>query len=135
AKQNEYQLTKSLVDNLEGYPESIKFLRKSAGWAKKAPLFSDILFCGETYRIAVENFLEPYMNYYVVESYAEAMQAISLLSAATQTDRWTSTRVGGHRKRIQIPAALPLPAAGCVPASQSARDEFQSGKLSGDSIG
>lgn len=84
AKQNEYQLTKSLVDNLEGYPESIKFLRKSAGWAKKAPLFSDILFCEETYRIAVENFLEPYMNYYVVESYAEAMQAISLLSDASR---------------------------------------------------
>lgn len=32
AKQNEYNLTKSLVDNLEGFPESIKFLRKNAGW-------------------------------------------------------------------------------------------------------
>ena len=28
AKQNEYNLTKSLVDNLEGFPESIRFLRK-----------------------------------------------------------------------------------------------------------
>src|SRR5690606_25778145 len=34
AKQNEYNLTKSLVDNLEGFPESIKFLRKNAGWKK-----------------------------------------------------------------------------------------------------
>lgn len=84
AKQNEFQLTKSLVDNLEGYPESIKFLRKTAGWAKKAPLLSDVLFCPEAYRVAVENYLEPYMNYYVVESYQEAMQAISLLSDASR---------------------------------------------------
>ncbi|HYH57050.1 MAG TPA: AAA family ATPase, partial [Anseongella sp.] len=57
AKQNEYHLTKSPVDNLEGYPESIRFLRKNAGWAKTAPLLSDILFCREEYRIPVENYL------------------------------------------------------------------------------
>ena len=45
AKQNEYNLIKSLVDNLEGFPESIRFLKKNAGWAKQAPLFSDVLFC------------------------------------------------------------------------------------------
>ena len=28
ARQNEHDLTKSLIDNLEGYPESIKFLKK-----------------------------------------------------------------------------------------------------------
>src|SRR3546814_1606545 len=90
AKQNEYHLTKSLVDNLEGYPESIRFLRKNAGWAKKAPLFSDILFCREDYRIAVENYLEPFMNYYVVETFREAMQAISLLSDASRSEEHTS---------------------------------------------
>src|SRR5690606_31630139 len=47
AKQNEYNLTKSLVDNLEGFPESIRFLRKNAGWKNQYPLFSDILFCQE----------------------------------------------------------------------------------------
>src|ERR1700744_5912382 len=44
AKQNEYNLTKSMVDNLEGFPESIRFLKKTAGWAKNAPLFSDVHF-------------------------------------------------------------------------------------------
>ena len=29
SKKNEYQLTKSLIDNLEGYPESLRFLKKS----------------------------------------------------------------------------------------------------------
>jgi chromosome segregation protein len=80
AKQNEYNLTKSMVDSLEGFPESIRFLKKTAGWAKNAPLFSDVLFCQEEYRVAIENYLEPLMNYYVVENYDEAIAAINLLS-------------------------------------------------------
>lgn len=80
AKQNEYNLTKSLVDNLEGFPESIRFLRKNAGWKNQYPLFSDILFCQEEYRIAIENYLEPFMNHYVVQRPDEAIQAIRLLS-------------------------------------------------------
>jgi chromosome segregation protein len=84
AKQNEYNLTKSLVDNLEGFPESIRFLKKNAGWAKNAPLFSDVLFCREEYRVAIENYLEPLMNHYVVENYQEAISAINLLSNASR---------------------------------------------------
>ncbi len=80
AKQNEYTLTKSMVDNLEGFPESIRFLKKNAGWSKNAPLFSDVLFCKENYRIAIENYLEPLMNYYVVDTYDDAISAINLLS-------------------------------------------------------
>jgi chromosome segregation protein len=80
AKQNEYNLTKSLVDNLEGFPESIRFLKNNNEWAKNAPLFSDVLFCREQYRVAIENYLEPLMNHYVVETYDEAVKAINLLS-------------------------------------------------------
>lgn len=84
AKQNEYNLTKSLVDNLEGFPESIKFLRKNAGWPKQYPLFSDILFCQEEYRVAVENYLEGIMNHYVVDTQQDAIQAIRLLSDSSR---------------------------------------------------
>ena len=84
AKQNEYNLTKSMVDNLEGFPESIRFLKKNTDWAKQAPLFSDILFCKEAYRIAIENYLEPVMNHYVVQTQQEAIQAINLLSDSAQ---------------------------------------------------
>ncbi|WP_411275248.1 chromosome segregation protein SMC [Daejeonella sp.] len=84
SKQNEYNLTRSLVDNLEGFPESIRFLKKSANWTKHAPLFSDILFCKEEYRIAIENYLEPVMNYYVVEGQSDAVQAIRLLSEVSR---------------------------------------------------
>lgn len=84
ARQNEYNLTKSLVDSLEGFPESIRFLKKNNTFAKSALLLSDILFCSEDYRIAIENYLEPVMNHYVVDFYADAVQAINLLTDATR---------------------------------------------------
>jgi len=79
AKKNEYDLLKSLVDSLEGYPESIKFLKKNNEWNNKAPILSDIFFCKEDYRTCIENLLEPYLNYYVVNNAEEAVQAIRLL--------------------------------------------------------
>ncbi len=79
AKKNEYDLLKSLVDSLEGYPESIKFLKKNSDWNNKAPILSDIFFCKEAYRTCIENLLEPYLNYYVVNNAEEAIQAIQLL--------------------------------------------------------
>jgi len=80
AKSNEYQLTKSLVDNLEGFPEAIKFLRKNSQWGKNMPLLSDIITTDEKYRVTIENFLENYMNYYVVDNDLEAIAAVKLLS-------------------------------------------------------
>ena len=80
AQKNEYKLTKSLVENLEGFPESIKFLSKNNDWAKDAPLLSDLIYCKEDYRIAIENYLEPFLSYYVVQNMEEAYKAIRLLS-------------------------------------------------------
>src|SRR3970040_3193820 len=82
ARQNEYNLTKSLVENLEGFPKAIKFLHKKV--SKNAPLLSDILTCPEEYRIAIENFLEPCLNYYIVEHESEAYEAINILSDASK---------------------------------------------------
>ncbi len=84
ARQNEYSLTKSMVENLEGFPEAIKFLRKNATWGKDTPLLSDILTCEETYRLSIENYLEPFMNYYVVQDEDQAYQAVNLLSNASK---------------------------------------------------
>ncbi|PSL44928.1 condensin subunit Smc [Chitinophaga niastensis] len=79
SKKNEFDLLKSLVDSLEGYPESIKFLKKNPDWNNNAPILSDIFFCKEEYRTCVENLLEPYLSYYVVNNVGEAVQAIQLL--------------------------------------------------------
>ncbi len=80
SKRNEYKLTKSMVENLEGFPESIKFLSKAKEWKKDVPLLSDLLLVQPDYRIAIENYLERYLNYYVVDSLEDAYFAINLLN-------------------------------------------------------
>ncbi|MEM6525011.1 MAG: chromosome segregation protein SMC [Bacteroidota bacterium] len=84
ARQNEYNLTKSLVESLEGFPEAIKFLKKKTDWKKNAPLLSDILTCDEEYRVTIENYLEPFLNYYIVDNEADAYEAINILSEAAR---------------------------------------------------
>ncbi|MFN8248542.1 MAG: chromosome segregation protein SMC [Ferruginibacter sp.] len=79
ARKNEHDLLKSLIDSMEGYPESVKFLHKNTGWNHHAPLLSDIIYVKEQYRAAVENVLEQYLNYYVVNNLEEGLQAIHLL--------------------------------------------------------
>lgn len=79
AKQNEYNLTKSLVDSLEGFPESVRWLKQQVDVTKEAPLVGDIFSCEEKHKVALENYLEPYMNYYVVHTRTDALRAIALL--------------------------------------------------------
>ncbi len=81
AKKNEYDLLKSLIDSMEGYPESVKFLHKNPNWNHTAPILSDIIYVKEEFRAAVENVLEPYLNYYVVNDLQEGLQAVHLLDA------------------------------------------------------
>lgn len=84
SKTNEFNLTKSLVENLEGFPEAIKFLKKNDSWGKDIPLLSDLLTTDEKYRVTIENYLETYMNYYVVDTEVQAIAAIQLLSDAAR---------------------------------------------------
>ncbi|HRD42871.1 MAG TPA: hypothetical protein PLN30_03925, partial [Ferruginibacter sp.] len=46
AKVNEHDLLKSLVDSMDGYPESVKYLHQNAQWKQDAPLLSDIIYAG-----------------------------------------------------------------------------------------
>lgn len=82
SKKNEFQLTKSMLESLEGFPESIKFLNTHAGWKKGTPLLSDLIFLEEQYRPAIENYLDPFLNYYVVNDQREALSAIKILNQA-----------------------------------------------------
>lgn len=79
AKKNEHDLLKSLIDSMEGYPESVKFLHNNTGWNHTAPILSDIIYVNEEYRTALENVLEPYLSYYVVNNLQEGLQAVHLL--------------------------------------------------------
>ena len=79
AKKNEHDLLKSLIDSMEGYPDSVKFLHKNPNWNHQAPILSDIIYVKEEYRAALENVLEPYLNFYVVNNLQEGLTAIHLL--------------------------------------------------------
>ncbi|MBI5371322.1 MAG: chromosome segregation protein SMC [Sphingobacteriales bacterium] len=79
AKKNEHDLLKSMIDSMEGYPDSVKFLHKNDQWNHSAPILSDVLYVNEEYRTALENVLEPYLSYYVVNNLAEGLQAVHLL--------------------------------------------------------
>ncbi|MEO8960833.1 MAG: chromosome segregation protein SMC [Ginsengibacter sp.] len=79
SRQNEHDLLKSLIDTMEGYPESVKFLHNNHAWNYTAPILSDIIYVKEEYRTAVENVLEPYLNYYVVDDLKDGLTAIHLL--------------------------------------------------------
>ena len=79
ARQNEHDLLKSLIDNMEGYPESVKFLHNNKSWNYTAPVLSDLIYVKEEYRAAVENVLEPYLNYYVVDNLQQGLTAVHLL--------------------------------------------------------
>ncbi|MGN6566818.1 MAG: chromosome segregation protein SMC [Flavipsychrobacter sp.] len=79
ARRNEHDLLKSLVESLEGYPDSIKFLKKNKDWNSNAPLLSDVFVVQNEYRTALENLLDNYLNYYIVDNIEEAAKAVHLL--------------------------------------------------------
>ncbi|MFN5134851.1 MAG: chromosome segregation protein SMC [Chitinophagaceae bacterium] len=79
SRRNEHDLLKSLVDSMEGYPESVKYLHNNEGWRRDVPLLSDVMVVKEEYRTAIENLLEPYLNYYVADNLQDAMVAVNLL--------------------------------------------------------
>lgn len=78
AKRNELRLLEDLMKNMEGFSASIQFLSKQP-WSDQAVLVSDVFYCEPQYRAALENYLEPYLNYYVVPDVKAALQAIALL--------------------------------------------------------
>ncbi len=79
ASANEYELTRNMIEQMEGYPESIRYLRKQSGRYESLPLLSDLIRCEDRYRTAIENFLEPVLNHFVVETRREAWEAMQLL--------------------------------------------------------
>lgn len=79
AKQNEFNLVRNLVEKMEGFPDSVKFLSNLKSWQKDTQLLSDLIYCEEKYKIAIESYLEPYLKYFVVDQVDDAVNAISIL--------------------------------------------------------
>ena len=80
SRANEINLLQGMIENLEGFPESIKYLQES--WKNKAKLLSDVLEPDEAIRGVLEQYLDPYLNYYVCDTLEGAVDAIKLLNTA-----------------------------------------------------
>ncbi|HMS67199.1 MAG TPA: chromosome segregation protein SMC [Saprospiraceae bacterium] len=80
SKQNEHDLLKSMIESYEGFPESIKFL--AAKWRKDVPILSDILDVEEAYKTVIEQYLENYLNHFIVNDLQDAAVAIKILSGS-----------------------------------------------------
>ena len=109
SKKNEYALLKSLIDSMEGYPESVKFLHKNTNWNHEAPLLSDVIYVQPEYRAAVENVLEPYLNYYVVNNLQEGLQAVHLLddNKKGKANFFLLDKFGGFEETHQPEGTIP----------------------------
>nr|HNH66317.1 hypothetical protein [Bacteroidia bacterium] len=80
-KNNEYQLTRNLAEKMEGFPESIKYLKKNSDAFKDIPLLSDIINCDEQFKVAIENYLEPFLNHFIVQSSEQAWNGLNKLNS------------------------------------------------------
>ena len=67
-------------DKMEGYPVSIRWLRKEQGYS--APLLMEVFELNPTYVDALTVYLAPVAQYFIVERRAEAEATIELLSHA-----------------------------------------------------
>lgn len=81
-KTNEAQLLGDLIQNMEGYPDSHRYLREHQDWAQAAPLLGDIFNVEAEYKPVIERVLESYLSYYVVNTYKQARSGIQLLTDA-----------------------------------------------------
>lgn len=80
AKTNERNLLQEFINKMEGFPESTKFLSRHASWKEKGVILSDILSAEPPYRSLLENYLDQYLNYFIVETVDDAVEAIQLLT-------------------------------------------------------
>jgi chromosome segregation protein len=106
SKKNEFDLLKNLIDSMEGYPDSVKFLHAEAKqWNAKASILSDIVYVKEEYRLALENILEPYLNYYIANNTQEALTAVNLLhgNKKGKANFFILDKIAGHSETVNVP--------------------------------
>ncbi|NBC24329.1 MAG: AAA family ATPase [Bacteroidetes bacterium] len=114
ALQNEHDLLKGLVEKLEGFPESTKFLMRSKKWNTRAALLSDVLVSSGDYRSALENYLERYLSYFIVDHPQDAVKGIQLLKESQNGKANFIVNTGGKIAAPQTPAGGAVPAADVV---------------------
>lgn len=79
AKTHERKLLQEFLKKMEGFPESIRYLSQHLKWKGRGIILSDLLSADPPYRGLLENYLDQYLNYFVVETISDAVEAVHLL--------------------------------------------------------
>jgi len=105
AASNERDLLKNMMDSLEGYPESIKFLHDQ--WKGQYPLLGDVITPDDKVKAILEQYLDQYLNYYIVPDFPAAVKAIKLLKNS-QKGKANFFILNEVKSLSQRPASKPL---------------------------
>lgn len=76
---HEIDIIDNMIKSFEGYPESIKFVSKNHKWRTKSVILNDIIGTDNKYKVCIENYLDQFLNYFIVDSPEEAYAIINLL--------------------------------------------------------
>ncbi|MFK8055603.1 MAG: chromosome segregation protein SMC [Saprospiraceae bacterium] len=112
-KENELSLIQSMLNRLEGSPESVKYLATKQGWRDKFELLSDIVDIPKEYRASIEAVLAPFLHCFLVPDKATAAEGLRVLAEAKQAPTTILVFEG-----ISLSAKQPAgsPPAGATPA-------------------
>ncbi len=76
---NEQALLRNMIESLEGFPESVKFVHNHT--KGNIPLLSDLFMCPEDYKNGLENYLDQRLHFFVATNEEDALEAINLLKS------------------------------------------------------
>jgi chromosome segregation protein len=91
AKKNEARLLKTLVESKEGYSQTVQYLtqyfkqnnpNQPETTSSAPPLLTELLDCEPEYIAALQTFLQPFMNFFVVENEQVVMETLAHLQEA-----------------------------------------------------
>ncbi len=79
---HEVKTIRSLISNMEGFPEATRFIHSTFSNGNEFPVLAEIINTDEKYRPLVENFLRTHLSSFVVNTYLEAIKFIQQLEGA-----------------------------------------------------
>lgn len=79
---HESKTIRSLIANMEGFPEAVRFIHSLFTNGNEFPILAEVINTEEQFRPLVENFLSTKLSAYVVNTYLEAIRFIQQLEGA-----------------------------------------------------
>lgn len=79
-KSHELKINQAIIEKLEGFSESAKFLKKQKDWQENSDFLIDIFDIADEFKPALEYFLNDWTDAFVIQNQSKIQEAISLLN-------------------------------------------------------